>query len=81
MRHLLLLATVCLALGTSTRASAARPTSPSRYGEWIRVNRDGVITYRYVYRGYPAGFPPPAVFFYGYPRNGYTYGTGIEYTH
>ncbi len=78
MRHLLLLAAFCLALGTSVPAEAGRPVPPSRYGEWIRVNHNGVITYRYVYRGYRAGFPPPALYLYGYPRSGYTYGTGLE---
>ena len=69
-----------LALGTcaiADRADAGHPVAKSRYGEWIRVNRNGVITYRYVYRGYSNGFPPPAMYYYGYPQSGYTYGTGL----
>jgi hypothetical protein len=83
MRTLLLLAAcfLFLAMGNAAPAIAGRPVSPSRYGEWIKVNHNGVITYRYVYRGYRAGFPPPALYFYGYPRNGYSYGTGIDQTY
>lgn len=81
MRHLLLLAALLLALGSAPTASAKSPVPQSRYGEWIRVNHNGVISYRYVYRGYRAGFPPPALYYYGYPRSGYTYGTGIDQTY
>ena len=78
MKRLLL----ALLLATSTFAGvgqAAAPCPPkSRYGEWIKIEKDGVITYRYVYRGFRNGFPPPAMYYYGYPQSGYTYGTGLE---
>lgn len=71
---LLLAVAACAATG---RADAGQRVATSRYGEWIRVNHNGVITYRYVYRGYRSGFPPPAMYYYGYPQSGYTYGTGL----
>lgn len=61
----------------SDNAVAGQRVATSRYGEWVRVNHNGVITYRYVYRGFKSGFPPPAMYYYGYPQSGYTYGTGI----
>jgi hypothetical protein len=68
---------VAVLMASASNASAAKRVATSRYGEWIKVNHNGVITYRYVYRGYKSGFPPPAMFYYGYPQSGYTYGTGI----
>ncbi len=70
-----LLATGVCAAGD--RVEAGRRAATSRYGEWVRVNHNGTTTYRYVYRGYTNGFPPPAMYYYGYPQSGYTYGTGL----
>jgi hypothetical protein len=80
MKKLLLVMFVGLvALSAAARSDAGTCPPQSRYGEWIKVkNKDGVITYRYVYRGFRSGFPPPAMYYYGYPQSGYTYGTGIN---
>ena len=78
MKRFLFVLMVATIAGTWAGSAEAGPRlGASRYGEWIRVNNKGVITYRYVYRGYKNGFPPPAMYYYGYPQSGYTYGTGI----
>lgn len=76
-RFLCVLLLALVACAFAGDAVAGRRVATSRYGEWIRVNHDGVITYRYVYRGYTNGFPPPAMYYYGYPQSGYTYGIGL----
>jgi hypothetical protein len=75
-----LLSAIVLAILVFTGVcQAAAPCPPkSRYGEWIRIEQDGVVSYRYVYRGFRNGFPPPAMYYYGYPQSGWTYGTGLE---
>jgi hypothetical protein len=78
MKRLAILAILALsALATSSTCEAGGRVATSRYGEWVRINNNGVISYRYVYRGFKNGFPPPAMYYYGYPQSGYTYGTGI----
>lgn len=78
MKRFLCVLALALALSLiADQASAGQRVPTSRYGEWVRINQNGVITYRYVYRGFRAGFPPPAMYYYGYPQSGYTYGTGI----
>jgi hypothetical protein len=78
MKRLLLAALLVNLICTSVSFAAAPCPPKSRYGEWIKIEKDGVITYRYVYRGFRNGFPPPAMYYYGYPQSGYTYGTGLE---
>jgi opacity protein-like surface antigen len=76
-RFFCLLVLAMAAMAIASQANAGQRVATSRYGEWVRVNHNGVITYRYVYRGFKSGFPPPAMYYYGYPQSGYTYGTGI----
>jgi hypothetical protein len=72
----LVLLTVVMLSG-AVNAAAPCPPRQSGYGEWIRVNTNGVITYRYTYRGKVSGFPPPAMYYYGYPGSGFSYGMGF----
>jgi len=48
----------------------------SRYGVKIIYQGPGYRRVRYTYPGYEAGFPPPAMYYYGYPLSGFSYGAG-----
>jgi hypothetical protein len=48
----------------------------SRYGVKIIYQGPGYRKVRYTYPGYEAGFPPPAMYYYGYPLSGFSYGAG-----
>ncbi len=48
----------------------------SGYGVRLKYSGPGYTKYRYTYPGYQNGFPPPAMYYYGYPGSGYSYGVG-----
>jgi hypothetical protein len=48
----------------------------SRYGVKVIYQGPGYRKVRYTYPGYEAGFPPPAMYYYGYPLSGFSYGAG-----
>jgi hypothetical protein len=50
----------------------------SRYGVKIIYQGPGYRKVRYTYPGYEAGFPPPAMYYYGYPLSGFSYGAGVN---
>jgi hypothetical protein len=43
---------------------------------YVYRDRDGNMKARRVYPGYAEGFPPPAMFYYGYPHSGDDTGIG-----
>jgi hypothetical protein len=78
MKRLLFAFAMILATLVASSTAMAQSCPPqSRYGEWVRVSRNGEVTYRYTYRGKTNGFPPPAMYYYGYPQSGYSYGIGF----
>lgn len=50
----------------------------SRYGVKVIYQGPGYRKVRYTYPGYEAGFPPPAMYYYGYPGSGFSYGAGAN---
>jgi hypothetical protein len=68
------------------RLQRTRHEYPPRYqrgsmSHWYKTrDRDGNVTYRQVYPGYGAHFPPPAYLYYGYPHSGDFTGMGIDGT-
>jgi hypothetical protein len=76
MKRWLIATVFCLVTIPALAGPPVTPATSSRYGEWLRVNHKGAITYRYTYRGYANGFPPPAMYYYGYPQSGFSYGMG-----
>ena len=78
--------TVVLALLAASQLSATsaqafeRPQpgfGKSQYGVKVIYRGPGYVKYRYTYPGYVNGFPPPAMYTYGYPLSGYSYGVGF----
>jgi hypothetical protein len=87
------IAVILLLLGTffvTDKAIAGGPKRPVEphppkfervgFGEYVRYrDRYGNWRWRLTYRGARDGFAPPAIYSYGMPHDGFSYGWGLGY--